>query len=114
MSSAAALKVRLRSDLKAAMQAHAADDVRLLRTLIAALDNAEAVAVEGKPDPFRKLGDPSGEVARRALDDAEVDALLEVEAESRLMAAADYERHGREAEAARLRGEAARVERYRA
>jgi uncharacterized protein YqeY len=42
--SAVILKARLRADLKAAMQARATDDVRLLRTLIAALDNAEAVA----------------------------------------------------------------------
>jgi uncharacterized protein YqeY len=112
--SATALKQRLRGDLKAAMQARAADEVRVLRTLIAALDNAEAVAVEGKPDPFRKLGDPSGEVPRRELDVSDVEALLQLEVESRLSAAADYERHGRGDDAAKLRGEAELVGRYRA
>jgi hypothetical protein len=112
--SATALKQRLRGDLKAAMQARAGDEVRVLRTLIAALDNAEAVAVEGVQAPFRKLGDPSGEVPRRELDYAEVDALLQAEAASRLSAADDYERHGRDDDAARLRGEAALVGRYRA
>ena len=42
--SATARKLRLRADLQAAMQAKASDEVRMLRTLIAALDNAEAVA----------------------------------------------------------------------
>jgi len=111
--SATALKQRLRGDLKAAMQARAGDEVRLLRTLIAALDNAEAVPVEGAQDPFRKLGDPSGEVPRRKLDDAAVDALLEAEAESRLAAAADYARHGRGKDAERLRDEVALIGRYR-
>lgn len=108
------LKLRLRADLTAAMRARAADEVRVLRALIAAFDNAEAVAVEGKPDPFRKLGDPSGEVARRELGAGEVGALLEAEIESRLTAAADYERHGRGEDAARLRGETVVIGRYRA
>ena len=85
--SAAALKERLRADLKTAMQARANGELRVLRTLIAALDNAEAVAVEGKPDPFRKLGDPSGEVARRELDGAAVEQLLVAEIEARRTAA---------------------------
>ena len=44
--SATALKERLRADLKVALQARATDEVRLLRTLIAALDDAEAVPGE--------------------------------------------------------------------
>lgn len=112
--SATALKQRLRADLKAAVQARAADDVRLLRALIAALDNAEAVPTEHSGYVARSFGDPSGEVARRALDGDEVEALLAVETESRLAAAADYARHGREADAARLREEAALIGRYRA
>lgn len=112
--SATALEHRLRTDLKAAMQARAADEVRLLRTLIAALDNAEAVPVEGAQTPFRKLGDPSGEVPRRELDDAAVDALLQAETVARLSAADDYARHGRREDAARLRDEAALIGRYRA
>lgn len=113
------LKERLRSDLKAAMQARAADEVRLLRTLIAALDNAEAVPLEARTgdDPSllgtRAFGDPSGEVARREIDGVTLDALLQTEIEARLTAAADYERHRQEAEAARLRAEAGLIARYR-
>jgi uncharacterized protein YqeY len=110
--SASALKQRLRADLKAAMQARAADEVRLLRTLIAALDNAEAVA--GSPERYvpRAFGDPSGEVARLALDSEAVAAVLEAEIAARLAAAADYTAHGRDEEAARLRDESATIGRY--
>jgi uncharacterized protein YqeY len=111
--SATALKQRLRADLMAALQARAADEVRVLRTLIAALDNAEAVPGDYTALP-RAFGDPSGEVARRELDAGAVEALLASEVEARLAAASDYERHGRTDEAARLRDEAAFVARYAA
>jgi len=110
------LKERLRADLKAAMQAKATDEVRLLRTLIAALDNAEAVPVERAPGDAlpRAFGDGSNEVARRQLDAPAVDALLAAEAQSRLDAAADYDRHGRAEDADRLRREAELIGGYRA
>ena len=111
--SAAALKERLRADLKAAMQARAADEVRLLRTLIAALDNAEAIPRAETPYVPRQFGDPGGEVPRLQLDDAAIREILAAEAESRLAAAADYERHGQSEQAARLRDEAALIGRYR-
>jgi uncharacterized protein YqeY len=111
--SAAALKERLRGDLKSAMQAKAAAEVRVLRTLIAALDNAEAVPTEIQGYVSREFGDPSGEVARRELGRAEIDAVIAAEIESRLAAATDYDRHQRPDESARLRDEAAVIARYR-
>jgi uncharacterized protein len=114
--SATALKERLRGDLKAAMQARASGEVRLLRALIAALDNAEAVPGGALVEKYvpRAFGDSSGEVARLELDAGAVTRLLAAEVEARLAAAADYERHGEVAEAARLRGEADLIARYRA
>lgn len=114
--SATELKQRLRADLKAAMQARAADEVRVLRTLIAALDNAEAVPGEGIQDHWnpRALGDSRGEVARREIGPTELDAILVEEGRARHAAADDYERHGQHDEAERLRREAALIERYRA
>jgi uncharacterized protein len=113
--SATALKQRLREDLKAAMQAKAAGEVRLLRALVAALDNAEAVSVDGMrqsalPSAF---GDGSNEVARRELDEEDIAALLDREIHERLTAATDYERLGQADEATRLREEAHLVARYR-
>lgn len=116
MSAAATLKERLRADLKTAMRARATHEVRLLRTLIAALDNAEAVPVEGMHDFSRPAtsAQHAGEVARRELDHAEVEALLASEADARELAAAAYERHGRPEDAARLRNEVALILAYRA
>ena len=112
--SATALKLRLRADLKAAMHARSADEVRLLRTLIAALDNAEAVAEPSRAFGSRKFGDPSGEVARREIDARALDALLLAEIDARLSAVEDYERHQQDAEAARLRHETELIARDRA
>jgi uncharacterized protein YqeY len=111
--SAAALKERLRGDLKAAMQAKAAAEVRLLRTLIAALDNAEAVPGASKYVP-RAFGETGTEVARLQLDGAAVEGILAAEIDTRLAAAADYDRHGASVEAQRLRDEADLIARYRA
>ena len=111
--SAPAFKDRLRADLKAAMQARDADTVKVLRALIAAVDNAEAVAVAPEPYQSRAFGDPASEVPRRVLDRDAIDAILAAETASRLSAADDYEQHGRPEEAARLRGEAALIARYR-
>jgi len=111
--SAAALKDRLRADLKSAMQAKASADVRVLRTLIAALDNAEAVPSQQDRYVPRAFGEAGAEVARLDLDAAAVDDLLVTEIESRLAAAADYERHQRLDDGARLRDEADLIARYR-
>lgn len=111
--SATALKQRLREDLKTAMQAKAADEVRVLRALIAALDNAEAVPPETGPYVPRAFGDATAERPRRQLDEDAVGALLVDEIEARLAAAADYDRHRCAEDAARLWAEATLIERYR-
>lgn len=109
--SAGALKDRLRADLKAAMQARSRDDVALLRKLIAALDNAEAVPTEGyRP---RAADGAGGDVARRELGHAEVGRLLATEIAEREAAAEELEQRGRGEDAARLRREAVAIARYR-
>ncbi|KRA80726.1 GatB/YqeY domain-containing protein [Altererythrobacter sp. Root672] len=110
--SATELKQRLRADLKAAVQARAADEARLLRVLIAALDNAEAVPGMQDNTSSRAFGDPSGEVARLELDTAATQAILTKERHERLTAAEDYERHGQDEPAQRLRDEAELIARY--
>jgi uncharacterized protein YqeY len=111
--SATELKERLRADLKTAMRERNAGEVGLIRTLIAAVDNAEAQPIEGFQERLRKL-EPIGEIARRELDAQTLDAVLASEAQSRLSAADDYERNGRAEDAGRLRNEAALIARYRA
>nr|WP_166180147.1 hypothetical protein [Altererythrobacter segetis] len=92
------------------MQARASDEVRLLRTLIAAVDNAEEVTEPPKAFGLRAFGDPSGEVARREIDAPALDVLLVAEIDTRL-AGADYDGH---AETTGLCQEAELIGRYRA
>lgn len=107
------LKGRLRQDIKAAMQARQAPEVNLLRVILAAVDNAEAVpAATGPQTHAASFADGSAETARRDLSAVELDALLENEIAARLAAATDYERLGRPDEAARLRAEAETVRSY--
>jgi uncharacterized protein YqeY len=110
--SATDLKERLRADLKTAMRARKPGEVAVIRTLIAAIDNAEAVPIDGLEERLRQR-EAIGEVARRELDAAALDAVLAKESDTRLAAAEDYDRHGRNDDAARLRQEAELVARYR-
>lgn len=108
------LKLRLRQDLKAAMQARQSTDARLLRVIMAAIDNAEAVpAADGPQTRAARFADGSAEVPRRNLSFIELDRLLEAEIAARLAAAEDYDRLARPEEAARLRTETEIVRRYR-
>lgn len=111
--SASDLKERLRADLKAAMRERKADEVAVIRTLIAAVDNAEAPPVEGFAERLRQR-EAIGEIGRRKLAASDLNRVLEAEARSRLAAAEDYERHGRDDEAARLCREVELIGRYRA
>lgn len=112
--SAAAFRQRLRDDLKAAMRDRNRAEVRLLRALGAAVDNAEAVPLtcrSGGYDPHA-VDDRPSEVARRELTDRDIAELLARERGERIEAAAGFERLGQAAEAERLRSEAALVARY--
>lgn len=113
-SPAEAMKARLRGDLKAAMQANRALETGVLRGLIAALDNAEAVPVGDAHDRYaaKMFGDGSAETPRRDLNEADVQALLEREVATRLDAAQDVEGLGQDEWAAKLREEAAIAMRY--
>ncbi len=107
------MKERLRADLKAAMRDKQPAQVRVLRQLIAALDNAEAVPVESAPKWVRlQPGDPRSETARLELDEAAVARLLAAEAEARRTAAAEYRQGGRDGEADALDAEIELIARY--
>jgi len=112
---AEALKDRLRADIKAAMQARAADEVRVLRTLLAAIDNAQAVPVApGQSALPTRFGDGASEVPRLVLTESALSAVLLAEIAERQRAAEAIARCGRPDEAERLRAEAALVQRYTA
>jgi uncharacterized protein YqeY len=106
------LKARLRGDLKTAMQAKRAVEMKALRGLLGAIDNAQAVPVAETRYVARKFGDESVEVARIALSDEDLRALLVREAAAHREAAAEMARFGRADRAGALEAEAAIVERY--
>lgn len=115
MTAAERIRETLRADLKTAMVERRRDDVALIRTLIAAIDNAEAVALpEGaKPADSADFASGGAEAARLVLSEGDVAAVLQTEIDTRLAAAAQIRSGGGEDQATRLEGEAAQVAAYR-
>jgi uncharacterized protein YqeY len=105
------VRERLRAALSAALEQRDAARLAVLRTALAALDNAEAVpdqehdrgslALEAVP-----IGVGTREVARRELADEDVERLVRAEIGGRQDAARVYEQAGRHERARRLRQEA--------
>lgn len=108
------LKTRLRADLRAAMLARDAKQAAVLRVLLAAIDNAEAVAIEDRPQSLQRLDFAGGaaEVARRVLGEDEVAAILAEEISARRAAADQMAALGRPDREAELNAEADIVARY--
>jgi uncharacterized protein YqeY len=109
------LKARLRAGLKQAMLGKQAADIKAIRGLLAAIDNAQAVeAVERTPQTGQhRFGDGSAEVARRELTEGDLRSLIEQEYEARNRAADDMDRLGRPQDVEDLRDEQAVIARYR-
>lgn len=112
---AAALKIRLRKDITAAMKARARDEVSLLRALLGAIDNGEAVAVAPVSASLVRHDFHAGsaEVERLVLDDVALAALLAREIAEREAAAAEFTRLGQAERAEALARDAGLVRRYR-
>ena len=109
----------MRADLTTAMKSRDRATVSVLRSALAAIDNAEAVAVD-QSAPTTSLSEhvagvagPS-EVARRELTDADIATILTREITERETAATDYVNVGQAAVAQELRAEADLLRRYRA
>lgn len=99
----APIRDRLRADLVAAMKARRIADVAVLRTVLAAIDNAGAV--EAGP-VWPPVVNRSADVPRRELTEDDVRAIVAREIAERHDAAAEYRRLGRGDEAERLTAEA--------
>jgi uncharacterized protein YqeY len=116
------LRVRLRRDLTAAMKARRNEEVATIRTLMAAIDNAEAAGIEpptsttlpnSRDFAGAVLGIGSGDTPRRELDAAELDEILGAEIADRRAHEAQYGAGGRSDAAERMRREAELITRYR-
>jgi hypothetical protein len=101
---APAMKLRLRDDLRAAMTGRRSAEVAILRALLGAIDQAEAVAAveRGREYVSLRFGDPAVEVPRRRLSAGEVEEVVRKERDELRNAADDYARLG-QAEAAAAR-----------
>lgn len=108
------LKVRLRADLRVAMKDRRTLEANVIRALVAAIDNAEAVPRQdppaaSAPDDFHSR---SAEVERLLLDSHQVRQLLLAEIQEREHAAVELERLGKTDRAAALQAEACYARRY--
>lgn len=108
------MKTRFRADLRRAMKSGHAAEAKLIRALVAAIDNAEAPPVTAGqgatvPHDFRS---GSAEVERLLLGDAEVRAAILAEIAEREHAAGEMERLGQTGLAAALRHEIALARTY--
>jgi uncharacterized protein YqeY len=100
------LRERLTAALPAAMKARDSAAVTALRSALAAIENAAAVALVESAHGLPAVGLGVTEVARRDQDDAEIERIVRAEVTDRTTAAAEYDRLGRAERAERLRSEA--------
>ena len=113
------LRTRLRGDLRAAMKAQRPDEMAALRSLIAAIDNAESVEDAAAAPPSSSAhvaaavpGLGAGDAARRALSERDLQRIIEAEFWERDAQAERLTLLGRADDAARLRTEADVIARY--
>jgi len=105
------VRERLQTALRGAMKARDRAAVAALRSTLAALDNAQAVEADVAPVEHEHFAGTAGalgagEAPRAALDEPASRAIVAREVQERRDAADEYERHGRDDEATRLRAEA--------
>jgi uncharacterized protein len=111
---ASQMKERLRTDLRAAMKDRNVLRSRVIRSLVAAIDNAEAPALplDRKTPVQHQFEIRSAEVERLRLDWPAVRAIVRAEFQERERAAAEFDRLEIHDRAAELRTEAGVIEHY--
>jgi hypothetical protein len=113
------LRTRLRGDLRAAMKAQRRDEMAALRSVIAAIDNAESVEdASSSPPPSSEhvagtlQGLGAADAARRSLSEHDLQRIIEAELWERDAQAERLTLLGRIDEASHLRIEADVIARY--
>jgi uncharacterized protein YqeY len=108
------MKARLRADLLSAMKARRTAETKLLRALVATIDNAEAPSLDPdrKASDQHRFSDGSAEIDRLDLDAETIRTILTAEMEEREKAAAEMARLNRQDRADTLLAEALIVRRY--
>lgn len=105
---------RLRTDLLAARKGRDALAVRVLRSAIATLENAEATPTDVRAGAVEAvaLGVGTAEAERLVVGDDEARRLLRADHDDRVHLADTADTHGRAEEATQLRAEAGVLARY--
>lgn len=108
------LREVLRDDLRRAMKERDTAAVSALRSALAAIANAEAVAVPEHDPTAEPLGTAglARDVPRRVLGADEVVAIVRDDVDARRAALPSYERHGDPARVERMRAELRVLSRY--
>jgi len=114
------MRTKLREGLTAALKDRDRVAASAIRSALAAIDNAEAVPAD--PAPVSTAGNEhvagaaiglgAAEAERRHLTEGDIRSIVAAEVRDRTDTAAEYERHGRDDAAERLRTEAAVLSRY--
>jgi len=114
MNPAKQLQGRVRADLKLAMVQRRTIEVRALRTLLAAIDDAQAVPASPEQDKYvvRSFGDPGVEVPRLDVSSDALQTLLQREQKERVDLAEAMAARGQSELSAALNEEAAVFARY--
>lgn len=112
------MRATMRADLKTALKARDKVTVATLRTALAAIDNAEAVAAV-EPDAVGSqhiggavVGVGAAEVARRELSPEDIRDIVAAEVAEREATVAQYRRIGQDERAEALLAEVAVLNRY--
>ena len=103
------LRDRLKADLTAALKARQTPVAMTLRTLLAAIDNAEAVPLSAAPPA---IDGRSRDVPRLALARSDIQQILLREADECRRARSDYERMGQVEAAAAMRAALSLIDAY--
>jgi uncharacterized protein YqeY len=114
------MRAEMRADLTAALKARDRVTAAALRSVLAAIENGEAVPVDPRPASAAggehvagaAVGAGAAEAQRRPLTDADLRSIVEGEVRERVRAAEEYERLGRDDAAGRLRVEIEVLRRY--
>jgi len=106
------IREQMKADLVQAMKARESLTVATLRSVLGAIDNAEAVPVTEPTLPVEPVIGKSNEVPRKLLSANDIRQILVRERNERQAASLEYAGLGQEAAAERLRREAAIIASY--
>ncbi|MFN8489577.1 MAG: GatB/YqeY domain-containing protein [Caldilineaceae bacterium] len=106
------IREQMKADLTQAMKARDSLAVTTLRSVLGAIDNAEAIPVTEAKFPVEPVIGKSHEAPRKILTADDIRQILQHEVEERRAASAEYARLGQQAEAERLQKAAALIAAY--